>query len=194
MRKVIVFNLISLDGYACGPAGDLMALPFGESFDAYCAERLDTAHTLLWGRSTFDMFRGFWPAVQDDETATDDQRAISRGDNTLEKVIVSDTLTADETDPWGATTRIVQRADAHAEVAAMREQDGGDILVFGSVTLWHDLLAHGLVDEVHVMVGAVVVGGGLPALPTGASLSLIDIRRVEGDDRVLLQYRVRQVR
>lgn len=192
MRKVVVFTLMSLDGYVCGPDGDLMALPFGESFDAYCAERLDTADTLLLGRTTYDMFRGFWPAVQDDENATPDQRAISRGDNRVEKIVVSDTITATDTDPWADTTRILRRGEAHKAITALKEQDGGDILVFGSPTLWHDLLAQGLVDEVHVMVGAVLVGGGTPAFPpaSGPALTLLETRHTEGDDRVLLRYAV----
>lgn len=168
MGKLIVFNLISLDGYACGPDGNLMALPFGETFDAYCVERLQQAGTLLLGRSTFDGFHSFWPAVQDDETATPDQREISRLDNAIDKVVVSDSLDA-VTGPWGDTTRVVSRADAAQAITARKQDSPRDILVFGSLTTWHDLFAQGLVDELHLMVGSVVLGGGVPALP-GPSL------------------------
>ena len=65
MRKLIVTTIISLDGYVAGPGGNPMALPMDATFDAYCAERLGSADTLLLGATTYTMFHGFWPAVAD---------------------------------------------------------------------------------------------------------------------------------
>jgi dihydrofolate reductase len=66
MRKLIVSNIMSLNGYYTGPDNNVMALPMDEAFDAYNAERLRAADTLLLGRTTYDGFRGFWPSVADD--------------------------------------------------------------------------------------------------------------------------------
>jgi dihydrofolate reductase len=130
----------------------------------YCAERLGTADTLPLGRNSYDMFRGFWPGVVDMPDATEDQKEISRRDNAIQKVVVSDTLKEDETAPWSDTTRIVRRKDAHEQIAELKRGGGGggDIIMFGSRTLWNDLLQAGLVDELHLGTPPPARNAGLP--------------------------------
>jgi dihydrofolate reductase len=195
MRKLIVCNIVSLDGYYEGPGRNVMVLSMDEAFDGYNAERLRAADTLLLGRVSYDGFRGFWPSVAEDPNPqwTPTHREISRLDDAIDKVVISDSLTPEQTDPWRETTRIIGRADAHQQIAELKRQPGGDILMFGSRTLWNDLLAD-LVDELHLMVGPVVLGGGTPLFDgqPKASLRLIDTRTWDGSDNVLVRYEVRR--
>lgn len=192
MRKLVVSNIMSLDGYYDGPGGDVMVMPMDEAFNAYNAERLRAADTLLVGARSYLGFKGYWPPQADNPDADPVSREIGRRNNAIDKVVVSDTITEDQTDPWRSTTRIVRRADAHAEIAELKRQEGREILMFGSRTLWNDLLAHGLVDELHLMLGAAVVGGGTPifgARPPGP-LRLAEARRFDGSDNLVLRYEV----
>jgi dihydrofolate reductase len=192
MRKLVVSNIMSLDGYYDGPGGDVMVMPMDEAFNAYNAERLRAADTLLVGARSYLGFKGYWPPQADNPDADPVSREIGRRNNAIDKLVVSDTITEDQTDPWRSTTRIVRRADAHAELAELKRQEGREILMFGSRTLWNDLLAHGLVDELHLMLGAAVVGGGTPifgARPPGP-LRLAETRRFDGSDNLLLRYEV----
>lgn len=203
MRRLVVSNIVSLDGYYEGPGRNVMVLPMDSNFDAYNAERLRAADTMLLGRNTYEGLKGFWPHVGDDPSAAAEQlgipvelvdtpthREISRLQNAVDKIVVSDSLTAEQTDPWRDTTRIVRRGDAHEQIAELKRGSDKDILVFGSRTLWNDLLAAGLVDELHLIVGGVVLGGGTPAFGTApaAPFRLIGTRTWDGSNNVLLRY------
>jgi dihydrofolate reductase len=202
MRALIVSNIVSLDGYCAGPDGSPLWLPMDIAFDGYNRERLEAASTLLVGAETFRGLLGYWPAQADDPAAPDVEREIGRLNNAIEKVVVSDRLTAADTGVWTGTTRIVRRAAAHHVVGELKQADGGDILVFGSPVLHQHLLAAGLVDEVHLLVGALALGGGTPFFgePVGSGtpfhpapdrgLRLLDVRRFDGSDNVLLRYAV----
>lgn len=197
MSKLIVVNLVSLDGYVAGEAGNLMVLPLDDSFSEYNVERMRGADTVLLGATTYRGFVGYWPDVEHDESQPPAEREISSINNRIAKVVVSDSLTRDDTAPWQDTTEIVRRADARRRVAELKEREGGDIVVFGSATLWNDLLTAGLVDELHLMVGAGAVGSGEPAFrgPFGGqafegSLTLTGARQLEGSQNVLLTYAV----
>jgi dihydrofolate reductase len=194
MRTLIVSNIISIDGYYEGPGGNVMALPMDASFNAYNAERLRAAGTLLLGANTFRGFSSYWPPVKDDPSADDDNREISRLNGAIDKVAISDSLAPGDGGAWAETSRIVPRAAAHDAIRELKQQDGGDILMFGSRTTWHDLFRAGLVDELHLMVGGAVLGGGTPAFPDGApaKLELLGTRTSEGSDNVLVRYAVRR--
>lgn len=208
MGTVIVSNIVSLDGYVAAAGGDSTALPMDEAFDAYNAERLRSAGTLLVGANSYRGFAAFWPQVlRDPETVagmiadqvgldraevltrltTGASAEVARLNDAVAKVVVSDTLTPDDLGAWRDSTTIVRRAEMAEQVAAL----DGEVLVFGSRTLWNGLLGAGLVDELHLMVGPVVLADGVRAFdgPVPA-LTLADTRRFDGSGNVLLRYLV----
>jgi dihydrofolate reductase len=192
MRKVVVYNLISLDGYHTGPDNDVSVMfpMMGGVFDSYNAELLRQADVHLVGRVSFELFRSFWPKVAENpisEDWTPEQKELSKAGQSVRPIVVSDSLPEDLCD-----ARVIRRADAYREIAELKQQDGKDILITGSRTLWNDLLAHDLVDEIHLMIGNLVLGKGIPVFAGNQdrSLRLVNVRTWKDSDNVLVRYEV----
>jgi dihydrofolate reductase len=149
MRKVIVSNMVSLDGFFEGPNKELDWHVVDEEFFAYAKDLLRTVDTLLFGAVTYEHMAAYWPTAPVDE--------IADKMNNLPKVVFSKTLK--KTD-WN-NSRLV-RNNIQEEILKLKQQPGKDMVVFGSAGLASFLLQLGLVDEYRVIVNPVLIGGGKP--------------------------------
>ena len=198
MRTLIVSNIMSVDGFYEGPSRDMMVLNMDEAFDAYNLERIRSADIVLLGRTSFEGFSSYWPGIvtapadPDNRALSDVNREVSRIYNQLPKAVVSDHYSVPEGNAWRDQTTVIAGADVNDWVGASRGQGSGDILVFGSRTMWNSLLDQALVDELHLMVSPNGVGSGTPILDSAADLELLEARRFDGSANVLLRYAVRR--
>lgn len=153
MRKLVVTENITLDGVIDASEGWFTAAGDEEvdqsDLNEALREQTEAADAVLLGRVTFEQMRGYWPLQTDDETGVTDYL------NNVSKYAVSSTMT----DPqWERST--VLSGDLEDDVRELKGEPGKDIVVTGSITLVHELIRLGLVDEYRLFVYAVVLGRG----------------------------------
>jgi len=169
MRTLAITQNITLDG-SIEMLGDWFD-PGDQDQELVEATRLypDQGDTLLLGRQTFEDFRGYWPEQTDDQTGITDEL------NKVHKYVVSSTMT----DPQWQNSTVVT-GDWVAQVRAMKEQEGRDIVVAGSITLSHALIEIGLVDEYRLFVCPTVQGRGRRLFPEGYEVPRLQLAEARG--------------
>lgn len=182
MRKVVVSEFVSLDGVMEDPSWTFQFMD--EARDRFKFDELAAADALLLGRVTYEGFAAAWPGMAEQ---TGEYGAWMNG---YPKHVASTTL--EEPLEWTNSTLI--RGDVAEGVAALKEQPGKDILVFGSADLVNTLTQHDLIDEYRLMVFPVVVGKGKRLFAEGLdtkAMRLVDSTTFESGT-IVLTYRPAQ--
>lgn len=182
--KIIATQYMSLDGVIEDPVGmedsglgDWTG-PFsrGPVGDKFKEDELRAADALIFGRKTYDGFAAVWPTVPGD---------YAERMNTLPKYLASQTITSPE---WSNTSLL--GADLRASARDLKQTIAGNILIFGSGSVCHDLIREGLIDEFSLILYPVVLGRGLKLFPENARTRLQLIESTElNDGLLLLRYR-----
>jgi dihydrofolate reductase len=154
MRKLVVFNHVSLDGYFTDANSDMSFahrdVPDAE-WDAFAAGNASGGGVLLFGRLTYELMAGFWPTPLAAETMP----VVAERMNQLPKVVFSRTLARAS---WNNTRLVAD--DLIGEVRKMKAESVEDLAILGSGSLVSQLTRHALIDEYQIVVNPVVLGGG----------------------------------
>lgn len=188
MRRLVIFNNVTLDGYFTSADGDFSWAHGGDpdpEFDAFVAGNAAGGGELLFGRITYQMMAGYWPSPQ----ALQNDPVVAERMNALPKVVFSRTL---ESASWNNAQLV--KGEPVAAVAAMKEAPGDDLVVLGSGTIVAQLATAGLVDEFQLVVHPVILGAGrtlFEGISERLCLNLASSRSFPGG-KVLLAYEPRR--
>ena len=154
MRKLIAFNLITLDGYFTGENGDISwhnKVNRDPEWNAFSQENAQGGGILLFGRITYELMASFWPTPM----AAEFDPIIAENMNKRKKIVFSRTL---DTASW-SNTRLV-KGDPIDEVRKMKSEPGEGMAILGSGSIIAQLTPLGLIDEYQLLVVPVVLGKG----------------------------------
>ncbi|WNG33547.1 dihydrofolate reductase [Archangium minus] len=184
MRRLSVFNQVSLDGYFVDAHGDMSwAHKQDEEWDRFASENASGGAELLFGRVTYELMSSFWPTRQ----ALEANPVVAEQMNKLPKVVFSRTL---EKASWN-NTRLL-KGDLAAEVRKLKEEPGLDLLVMGSGSIVAQLTDARLVDEYQVVIIPIVLGGGRSMFEGSKRLDLkLQKTRAFTNGNVVLWYEPR---
>lgn len=152
MRRVSMFNSVSLDGYFTDAKSDMSwAHKNDPEWHAFVGGNAQGESVLLFGRRTYEMMAAWWPTPQ----AMESMPEVAEGMNRLPKLVFSRTL---DSVSWSNTTLV--KDDPVATVRTMKQQDGSPLVILGSGTVVSQLAQAGLVDEFQIALNPIVLGKG----------------------------------
>jgi dihydrofolate reductase len=157
MRKVILSNEVTLDGFFAGPNGELDWQTVDEESHQYAIDLLGHVDALLFGRVTYQLMADAWPAAATNPSTPKSDLEIADKMNNLPKIVFSKTL---QEVKWN-NSRLVKENIAE-EISKMKQQPGKDMVIFGSGSIVSTFMQHGLIDEYRIIVNPVVLGNGNP--------------------------------
>jgi dihydrofolate reductase len=154
MRKLTVFNFVTMNGYFQGKDGDI-SWGHNKPQNDYAAETLKGGDILLFGRKTYELMVQFWPTPEAMKTAPE----VADGMNKAEKIVFSRTLDKLE---WSNAR--VMKGDIVEEITKLKQTPGSNMTVLGSGSIVNQFAAAGLIDELQLLVQPVALGEGTPIL------------------------------
>ncbi len=195
MRRIVMFNWLTTDGYFSGPDGNLDWVVPDEEQAKAAARDIANCDTVLFGRRTYERFERFWRHAADNASTAPDphrpgqrsreHRTIAVALNEMTKLVFSRTLK----DVTWKHARLLHELDPR-EIETMKSQPGKDMIVFGSGSIVSQLTQHGLIDEYQLAVCPILLGSGRPLfsdVTKSLRLDLLEAKAYPSGD-VLLRY------
>ena len=157
MRNLIFFMHTSLDGFVAGSNGEMDWINLDDAMFDFVATMTDQADTALYGRVTYEMMQSYWPNAGKQPNASKHDKEHSAWYNKVSKVVLSKKMSEKGLD----NTKVIgdQLAD---NINKLKQQEGKNILIFGSPRASQSLLNEGLIDEFWLFVNPIILGQGMP--------------------------------
>ncbi|HUQ66130.1 MAG TPA: dihydrofolate reductase family protein [Flavitalea sp.] len=186
MRNLIFFMHTSLDGFVAGVNGELNWVKLSEELFDFVGTMTDEADTALYGRVTYEMMQSYWPNAGEKENATKHEKEHSKWYNNVSKVVLSKTI-----QDTGLDNTKVIGDELSDNINTLKQQDGKNILIFGSPGASQSLLNLGLIDEFWLFLNPIILGQGMPLFKnvTGMTKLKLEESKTFANGVIALHYK-----
>ncbi|HEX7904553.1 MAG TPA: dihydrofolate reductase family protein [Chitinophagaceae bacterium] len=157
MKKLVLFMHVSLDGFVAGPNGEMDWIKVDDEMFDYAGKQTDQSDTALYGRVTYQMMENYWPAAGEQPNATKHDKQHSAWYNQVPKYVLSKTLKEEK-----LVNTFIISDNVTDQVKQLKQGAGKDIVMFGSPSAAHTLMAENLIDVYWLFVNPILVGEGIP--------------------------------
>lgn len=187
MRKIILFNMMTLDGFFEGDNQTIDWHNVDADFNDFSNEQINSVDAILFGRKTYELMESYWTSPE----AISNDPVIANQMNSKSKIVFSKTMKKAE---WNNTLLI--NDNIHSEMEKLKNQDEKDLIIFGSANLASIFIQHDLIDEYRIVVNPIILGQGNPLfIKTLAPLKLKLIKtRTFNSGNVLLYYEPKRIK
>ncbi|RPI72250.1 MAG: dihydrofolate reductase [Ignavibacteriales bacterium] len=191
MKRISVFNYISLDGFFAGPNGEIdwfYNLPKDDEWESYTQSAAGASRTLMYGRTTYEMMKSYWPTMEAIKSFPEMANAI----NNNPKIVFSKTLTEfKEEENWKNV--IILNDINREEILKQKEKD--DIVILGSGSIIQQLANLDLIDEYTVVIVPIILGNGKSFFKNvnTTNLDLVEARSFK-NGIIFLSYKRKELR
>lgn len=148
---------VSLDGFVAGPNGEMDWIKVDQEIFDHVSKRIGEGDTALYGRVTYQMMENYWPTAANNPAATKHDIEHSKWYSNVHKVVLSKTMT-----DQGLTNTTIISDNLSDNINEIKQQEGNDILLFGSPTATHSLMQQNLIDGYWLFVNPIILGQGIP--------------------------------
>jgi dihydrofolate reductase len=157
MRKIVVFNNVTVDGFFAGPHGEIgwFKVDKDDEFDEFSREQPKSGDTLIFGHTTYDLMRSYWPTPDAIKSNPDMAEVM----NNIQKIVFSKTMKSVEEGPHWKNIKLLHEIKPQ-EIVVLKEQEGKGIAILGSGTIVQQFANLGLIDEYILQVNPVILGTG----------------------------------
>lgn len=165
---------MTIDGFIAGPNGEMdwIGQIYDEAMGRYESDLVNAGDTLILGRETYQSFAGSWPYVPDNPQASQGEIEYANRVNAMRKIVFSKTLPTVE---WNNST-LLREIDP-VEIERLKQEPGGDMIIYGSASIIQALTNLGLIDEYQLLIHPFVLGDGKPLfknIKDRVNLKLVD--------------------
>ena len=172
MKNVILFVHTSLDGFVAGPQGEMDWITVNDEIFNFVTHLTDETEMALYGRITYEMMESYWPTAGNQPNASRHDIEHAKWYKDIQKIVLSRTMTGKEI----ANAQIISDHLTDA-INRLKQGNGKNILIFGSPSASHALMAEHLIDGYWLFVNPVLLGHGIPVfknIKDKAALTLVE--------------------